>query len=175
MEPHLLRDNSEDTHHGSTSVVELGVLLAEFLAWFLVPVVDLSKPDTVVSIKLAGRPPGKLNKSTSEDDLEESGRWDLEKTSDSAVDVRELKVLRRGKVSIEDPFVVVDKSSGHGHHGNTSVLALNSTVTLELLGGSDVSERIEESERSGGSNLSGLCLQQSCGGLERSNIKCEKK
>ena len=149
----FLGDDSGNTHHGGTSVVKFGVLLTDLLGWFLFPVVDLSKPDTVVTIKLGCWPPGKLNESHEDDDLGKSGRWDLEKSTNTGVDIGELKVVGWGKVSIENPLVVVDESSGHGHHGNTSVLAFDGTVTGEFFVISDVSKRIEESKRSGGTNF----------------------
>mmetsp|Transcript_21347 Transcript_21347/g.59345 ORF Transcript_21347/g.59345 Transcript_21347/m.59345 type:complete len:228 (-) Transcript_21347:59-742(-) len=129
----LLDEDSGDCGHGSTSVVELGVLLADLLAWLLLPVVDLSESDTVVSVELGCWPPGELDESCDEDDLGESGGWDLEESSDTAVDVGELDVVGWGKVSIEGPLVVVDESSEHGHHGDASVLALDGTTALEGL------------------------------------------
>jgi hypothetical protein len=149
----LLGDDSGNSHHGGTAVVELSVLLADLLCWFLLPVVDLSEPDAVVAIKLGCGPPSKLDESHNDKDLSKSGGWDLEKSTDSSVDIGELQVVGRGKVSIESPLVVVDESSKHGHHGDASVLALNSTVTGEFLVISDVSKGIEETKRSGGTNL----------------------
>lgn len=149
----LLDDDSCNTRHCRTSVVKLGVLLANLFGWFLFPVVDLSKPDSVITIKLGGRPPCKLDKSHHDEDLEKSSRWDFEKSTDSTVDIGELQVRRWREVSIEGPFVVVDKSSEHSHHGDASVLALNSTVTGEFLVISDVSEGIEETKRRGCTNF----------------------
>jgi len=146
-------EGSKDTHHSSTSVVKFSILLASFFSGFFIPVVDVSKPDAVVSVKLGGWPPGKLNKSANNKDLGKSSSWELEKSSDTGVDVREFKSIRWGKVSIEGPVVVVDESSGHSHHSNTSVFTLNSTVTSEGIVISDVSKRIEVSKRGNGSDL----------------------
>jgi len=154
-------EGSKDSHHSGTAVIELSILLADFLGGFFVPVVDVSKPDTVVSVKLGGGPPGELDKSAEKNDLEKSSSRDLEKTSNTGVDVGELKSSGWGKVSIESPVVVVDEGSGHGHHGNTSVLALNSTVTSECLVIGDVSKGIEVSK---GSNGTELLLRDSKGG-----------
>jgi hypothetical protein len=161
----LLGENSEDSHHGGTSVVKLSVLLTELLGWLLVPVVDLSKPDTVVAIKLGSRPPGKLNKCSDDKDLEESSGRDLEESSDTRVDISELDSLGWGDVTIESPLVVVNKGSEHGHHGDTSVLTLDSAVTLELSIIGDVTKRIEESKRSGSTNLGGLSIEGNRGSL----------
>ena len=150
----FVNEGSKDGHHSGTSVVKLGVLLANFLGGLGFPVVQGSKPYTVVAIKLGGRPPGKFNKPADKDDLKKTCRWNLEKTSDSGVNVGELKVLGWGKVSIEGPVVVVHKGTQHGHHGNTSVLAFNGTVANELILVGDVSQRIEESKRSSGTNFS---------------------
>lgn len=149
----LLSDDSGNTHHGSTSVVELSVLLTNLLGRFLLPVVDLSKPNTVVTIELGGRPPGKLNESHDHKDLSKSSRGNLEKSTNSRINVGELQVVGRGKIPIEGPLVVVDESSKHSHHGNTSVLALNGSVAGEFLVIGDVSKRIEETEGGGSTNL----------------------
>ena len=69
----FLGDDSGNTHHGGTAVVELGVLLTNLLGRLLLPVVDLSKPNAVVAIKLGGGPPGKLNESRNNEDLSKSG------------------------------------------------------------------------------------------------------
>lgn len=149
----LLGNNSGNTHHGSTSVIEFGVLLTNLLGGFLLPVVDLSKPDAVVTIKLGGGPPGKLNESHDNKDLSKSSRGDLEKSTNTRVNVGELQVVGRRKVTIESPLVVVDKSTKHGHHGNTSVLALNGSVAGEFLVIGNVSKGVEETKRSSGTNL----------------------
>jgi len=152
----FLGEDPENCHHSSTSIVKFGVLLTKLFGRLLLPVVDLSEPDTVVAIKLGTRPPGKFDKSTEKDDLEETGRRDLEGPSNTGVDIRELQVLGRGKVSIKCPLVVVDESSEHGHHRDTAVLALNRTVADELIIVGDVPERVEESKRGGSSNFRGL-------------------
>lgn len=152
----------------NSPVVELSVLLTELLCRLLFPVVDLSEPDTIVTIKLGGRPPGKLNQTREENDLEKTGRRDLEKPSDTIVNISELQVLGRGEVSIESPVVVVDECSEHGHHCDASVLALNSTVAEELGVIRDVSKRIEESKRGDSSSLSSL-EKSSGGSLRRKN------
>jgi len=149
----LLGEDSEDSHHGGTSVVELSILLTEFLGRFLLPVVDLSESDTVVSIEFGRWPPCELNKSHEDENLQKSGGWDLEESSDTVIDVGELESGGRGKVSVESPLVVVDEGSEHGHHGDTSVLTLDGAVAFELGFVGDVSKRIEESKRSGGSDL----------------------
>jgi len=149
----LVDEGSKDTHHSSTSVVELSIPLSDLLGWLLVPVVDVSKPDTVVSVKLGGGPPGELNESAEKDDLKKTGRGNLEKTSNSRVDIGEFKSLGRAEVSIEGPLVVVDEGSEHGHHSNTAVLLLNSTVTREFLLIGDVSKRIKEAKRGNSTNL----------------------
>jgi len=149
----FLSNDSGNTHHSGTTVVEFRVLLTNFLGGFLFPVVDLSKPDTVVAIKLGGGPPGKLDKAHNNKDLGKSSRWDLEKSTDSAINISELQVAGGRKVSIESPLVVVDKGSKHGHHGNTSVLALDGSVSGEFLIIRNVSKGIEKTKRGSGSNL----------------------
>ncbi len=143
---------SHDSHHCGTSVVKLGIELTGLL----LGVLDvISEPtNSVVSIVLGGRHPGELNKGEEEKDLKKSGGGDGADSVNSSGDIRELKVGRGGKVSIEGDVVVVYDGSYHGSHGNTSVLTLNSTTTLEVLWFSiEPSKRIVYSKRSGGSKL----------------------
>jgi hypothetical protein len=171
----LLGEDTGDTHHSGTSVVELSVLLADHLGGFLFPVVDLSKPDTVVTVKLGGRPPGKLDESRKDNDLGKSSSRDLEKSANTRVDIGKLQVVGRRKVSIESPLVVVDEGSKHGHHSNASMLALDSAVSFELGVIGDVTERIEESKRGGGTDLLFGNLERSARGLLRSkNAKSQR-
>lgn len=149
----FLGNNTSNGHHSGTAIVKFSVLLANFLGRFFLPIVDLSEPDAVVTIKLGGRPPGKLDKAANKKDLGESGSGDLEESTDSGADVRELNVFRWGKVPIESPLVVVDEGAKHGHHSNTSMLTLDSTVAGEFLVISDVSKGIKETKGGGGTNL----------------------
>ena len=149
----LVRNSSGNGHHGGTAVVQLSILLTKLLGGLGIPVVQCSKTDTIVSIELSSGPPGKLYETADNKDLEKSGWGDLEETSDASADVTELEIGRRGKVSVESPVVVVDEGSGHSHHGNTSVLALDGTVADELILVSDVSKGIEVSKRGHGSDL----------------------
>ena len=159
----LLGDNTGNGHHGGATVVEFGVLLTNLLGRFLFPVVDLSKPDSVVTIKLGGRPPGKLNESQKDDDLGKSSRWDLEKSTNTRVDIGELQVVGWRQVSIESPLVVVNESAKHGHHGNTTVLSLDGSVSGEFLVISDISKRVEETKGGSGTNFLFRNLKSSAG------------
>ena len=137
---------SDDTHHGGTSVVQLNVELAGLL--FRVSDVGSEVSDSVVSVVLGGRHPGELDKSEEEEDLGKSGRRDGEDSSNSGRNVRELQVVGRGKVSIEDNVVVVDDGSDDGGHSNTSVLAFDGTTTFEGLRlGLEPSKRIVDTKR----------------------------
>ena len=155
---------SHDSHHSSTSVVKLGIKLTGLLFWVLNVV---SEPtDTVVSVVLGSRHPCELNKCEEEKDLKESGSWDSTDSVNSGGDVTELKVGRRGKVSVEGDVVVVYDGSNYGSHGNTSVLALNSTTTFEVLGFSvEPSKRVIHSKRGGGSKLKLVNHAEGTGGL----------
>jgi len=122
---------SDDTHHSGTSVVKLNIKLAGLL----LGVLDISSEVSysVVSVVLGGRHPGKLNKGEESKDLGKSSGGDGEKSSNSGGDIRELKVVGWGKVSVENNVVVVYDGSYNGSHGNTSVLTLNGTTTFEGL------------------------------------------
>ena len=159
----LVGEGSSDSHHSSTSVVKLSVLLTVVLGRLFLPVIESSKTNSVVSREVGCGPPGELNESAEKDDLSKSSSRNLEKSSNSGVNIGEFKSGGRGKVSIESPSVVVDEGSKHSHHSNTSVLTLNSTVTGEGLLILDVSKGIEVSEGSHSSD-SVLELRSSKGG-----------
>jgi hypothetical protein len=73
--------------------------------------------------------------------------------------------LAGAQVSIESDVVVVDDDSNDGSHGNTSVLALDGTTTLEGLGFSlEPSKRIIDTKRGGDTDLELIDIQGS-GGL----------
>ena len=143
---------THNSHHSSTSVVKLSIKLAGLLLRVKDVVSEVTNP--VVSIVLGGRQPGELNKSDNSKDLSNSSGRNGEKSVNSGGDVRELKVVTGGNVSVENNVVVVDDGSYDGSHGNTSVLTLNSTTTLESLRlGIEPSKRIENSEGLGSSKL----------------------
>ena len=148
----LVNESSENSHHGGTAIVKLGILLADFFLWLSIPVVKSSKPDSIVSREIRSGPPSELYKSAEEDDLGKTSWGNLEKSSNTGVDVGEFKSSGGGKVSVENPLVVVNESSGHGHHCDTTVLALNGTVTSEGLLVSDVSKGIKVSKRGNSTN-----------------------
>lgn len=149
----LVGDSTSDGHHGGTSVVKLSIHLTDLLGGFLFPVVDLSQTDSVVTIELGGGPPGELNETTNEQNLQKTSRGDLEETTDASADIRELEIVGGGQVSVKGPVVVVDKCTQHSHHGDAAVLLLDSAVTLERSLVSDVSEGIEKAKRGRGANL----------------------
>lgn len=149
----FLSNHAGNSHHCGATIVEFGVLLTNLLGGFLLPVVDFSKPDSVVTIKLGGGPPGKLNQCGYKNDLGKSSRWDLEKSTDTRVNIGELQVVGWRQVSIESPLVVVNESAKHSHHGNASVLAFNGSVAGEFLVIGNVSKRVEETKGSSGANF----------------------
>mmetsp|Transcript_24927 Transcript_24927/g.52918 ORF Transcript_24927/g.52918 Transcript_24927/m.52918 type:complete len:253 (+) Transcript_24927:55-813(+) len=143
---------SKDSHHGGTSVVQFNIKLAGL--FFRVFDITSEPSNSVVSVVLGSRHPCEFDKSDEEEDLGKSSRRDGGNSGHSSWDVRELKIGRRGKVSIEDDVVVVDNGSDNGSHGNTSVLALDGTTTFEGLWLSvQPSKRIEDSKRLGDSKL----------------------
>jgi len=141
---------SDNSHHSSTAVIKLGVELAGLLLGVKDIITEVT--NSVVTVVLGSGPPGDLNKSAEGNDLCKSSGGDGEDSLDTSGDIRELKSGGRRDVSVEDDVVVVDDGSNNGHHGNTSVLALDGTTTLEGLRlGVHPSERIEDSEGLGGS------------------------
>ena len=122
---------SKNSHHGSSAVVELNVELSAEL--FGVGDLTSEPTDTVVAVVLGCGQPCQFKKTNEKEDLSKSSGGDLGNSSHSGGDVRELQVVGRRKVSIEDDVVVVDDHTSDGSHGNTSVLALNRSAALEGL------------------------------------------
>ena len=75
---------SDDTHHSSTSVVDLGVQLAGLLCG--IKDVSSEVTDSVVTIVLGCRPPCNLNKTDEGKDLGKSSTWDREESVNSSGD-----------------------------------------------------------------------------------------
>ncbi len=160
----LLGDHvSNDTHHGSTTVVDLSIQLAGLLSG--VKDVSSEVSNSVVTIVLRCRPPGDLHESNKGKDLCKSSVGNREDSINSGGNVGELQVVGRRDVSVENNVVVVDDASDDGSHGNTSVLALDSSATFESLGlGLDPTKRIKDTKRLGGTDLKLIDIQRS-GGL----------
>jgi len=170
----LLGDHvSDDSHHSSTSVVDLGVQLAGLLLW--VEDVSAEVTNSVVTIVLGCWPPGDLDESKEGQDLGESGGWDGEDSVNSGWDVGELQVVGWGDVSIKDDVVVVDDASDNGSHGNTSVLALDGTAALEGLWlALDPAKWIEDTEWLSDTELELVDIEGG-GGLRMSKYKCVQR
>mmetsp|Transcript_37259 Transcript_37259/g.81681 ORF Transcript_37259/g.81681 Transcript_37259/m.81681 type:complete len:210 (+) Transcript_37259:189-818(+) len=128
----IVDHDAEDSHHSGTAVVELNIKLAGLL----LGVLDLGSEvtNTVVTVVLGGGHPGKLDKGEEGKDLSKTGGGDGADAINTVGDVGELEVGGGGKVSVELDVVLVDDGSNDGGHGNTSVLALDGTTTLEGLG-----------------------------------------
>ena len=89
--------------------------------------------------------------------------------------VGELQVVGGGQVAIENNVVVVNDDTNNGSHGNTSVLALNSSATFEGLGlGLDPSKRIENTKGLGGTDLKLIDIQGSRRLITKTNGKQEE-
>jgi hypothetical protein len=164
---------SKDSHHSSTSVVKLSIKLAGLLLGVLDVISEPS--NSVVSIVLGSRHPCELHKSSEEKDLKKSSGGDSTDSVNSGGNISELKVGGRGKVSVEGDVVVVDNASYNSSHGNTSVLTLNSTTTLEVLGLSiEPSERIVDSKGIGSSKLELVYIKRGgdLGGRSRGKSGC---
>jgi len=168
---HALNNHvSHNSHHSGTSVVQLNIELAGLLGGVLDVLSEVA--NTVISRVVRGRHPGELDKSEEKEDLEKSGSGDGTDSVNSGGNIRELEVVGRAQVSIEDDVVVVDDGSNNGSHGNTSVLALDGTTTLERLGlVIQPSERIINTERGGGTELELVDVQ---GGVETGLLRCRE-
>mmetsp|Transcript_3599 Transcript_3599/g.7999 ORF Transcript_3599/g.7999 Transcript_3599/m.7999 type:complete len:237 (-) Transcript_3599:23-733(-) len=137
---------SKNSQHGKTSVVDLGIKLAGLLG--RIKDVSTKVTNAVVPTVLGSWQPGHLDESQNEDNLDESLRGNGENSIDSGGNIGELQVVGGGDVSIENNVVVVNDASNHGHHGNTSVLTLNSTTALKSLGlALEPAKRIKDTKR----------------------------
>ena len=147
----FLDHSSQDSQLSGTSVVQFNVELVGKL----LSLQGLSEVSgSVVSGVVGSRPSDGLHEANSEQDLEKAERWDGTDSINTVRDGRERNGSIKGDGAREFDSGVVDKGSDDCHHGNTSVLALNGTTTLESLGlGLEVSKRVENSERLGGSDL----------------------
>ena len=91
---------SEDTHHGGTSVVDLGVQLASLLSG--VKDVSSEVTNSVVTIVLGSGPPGNLNESNEGKDLGKSSSGNGGNSGHTSGNIRELQVVGRGNVSAKE-------------------------------------------------------------------------
>ena len=118
---------------------------------------------SVVSRVVGGRPDGKLNNSDCENNLGKSSKRNGEKTVHTVGDIRDTDSELLGKVSGEFDISIVEKHTYNSGHGNTSMLTLDGTTTLEvgvvsgksrsrILGGIKPSKRIVKSKRLSDSN-----------------------
>ena len=86
---HALNNHvSHNSHHGGTSVVQLNIQLAGLLGGILN--VGSEPANTVVSVVLGGRHPGKLYKGEEEKDLQKTSSGDGTDSINTGGDVREL-------------------------------------------------------------------------------------
>ena len=104
------------------------------VAWLLAPTLVFSFVASLLALARSPQRPH-LHKGAHNKDLRETRLRHLEQAADPLVDVRELEVGGGGEVAVKRPLVVVDDDAGHGHHGDTPVLALDGAVALELVGG----------------------------------------
>ena len=155
---------SHDTHHSGTSLVDFHVkLVLELVSLQKVGDERTSVPGSVVSRVVGSRPDGKLANTAEEENLSQTGGGNREKSHHTIGDIRESDSHLLGKVSGELNSGIVEKHTDNGSHGNTSVLSLNSSATLEVgvesgelgggvLSGVQPSKRIVKAQRSGNSN-----------------------
>ena len=164
----LVDHKGKDTHHGGTSLVELdGTLLKLGLLVKGVP----AKIEGVVTEVTDEFSSGdvlhdsKLKETNEGNKLSDSSTLDGVEGGESVGDIGEGK-SRVVDVSWKTDSVLGDKVSDNGKHGDTSVLDLDVTKTVELLlvSISNKSEGIEESKRRLGSKLILEGLQGGGGG-----------
>ena len=153
---------SKDTHHGGTAVVELDGTLGELglLVKGVPAEVEGAVPevtDELVSGSLDVLHDAKLENTDEGDDLGKSGSRDGVRSVDGgpAVGERVERVSGLVDASAEVDSGAGDDVSEEGKLGDTSVLDLDVSEALEslLVGVVKEAKRIEESERSLGSEL----------------------
>ena len=171
----LVNHKSEDTHHSGTALVKLNSTLLKLgLLVELVPSeVDGSVTEVTNEITGLGTVGGvlhdtKLKSSNEKKDLSSSGSRDGVRASNGGETVGEGVEGVSGSIDVSGKVVssTGDDVTQEGKHGNTSVLDLNVTETVEtvLVGIIKKSKRIVESKRSLGTEL-GLEGVKGGGGL----------
>jgi len=160
---------SKDSHLGGTAIVELngtlgglGLLIKGVPAEVKGAITEVTRELSLSSNILHD---SKLQESNEEEDLEESGRGNLGKSSDTSRDGVEAG-SRVIDVSRKTNSGGGDNVSKDSQLGDTSVLKLDVTKAVEALLVSIIehTERIEESKRSLGTDLSLESLNGSLGG-----------
>mmetsp|Transcript_11964 Transcript_11964/g.20278 ORF Transcript_11964/g.20278 Transcript_11964/m.20278 type:complete len:249 (-) Transcript_11964:61-807(-) len=177
---HFSDHGAHDSHHGGTSLVHFDIeLLQLLLAVQEVGDERTSVSASVVSAVVGGGPDGKLADSAKEEDLGDSGQRHGEESVDAVGNVGETDAQFLGEVSGELNVGVVEQHTHDGHHGNTSMLALDGTTTLKvgvegslargrILVGVQPSKRIVKSQRSGHSDRGVQRIHTSPGGQRSS-------
>ena len=172
----LVNHKSKDSHHGGTSVVQLNGTLGELGLLIEGVPSEIKGSVTEVSneLSLSGNilHDSELKESNEGKDLEGSSNRNLEGASPSLSDVRE-RSSGVVNVSWKTDSVTGDNLSKEGKLGDTSVLQLNVTKTVEtlLVGIVKHAQRIEESKRGLGSEL---VLEGVDGGGGLSNLSGSK-
>ena len=148
----LVNHKSKDSHHGGTSIVQLngtlgklGLLIERVPSEVKGSVTEVSNELTLSGDVLHN---SKLKESNEGKDLEGSSNRNLEGASPSLSNVRE-RSSGVVNVSWKTDSVTGDNLSKEGKLGDTSVLQLNVTKTVEtlLVGIVEHAQRIEESKR----------------------------
>ena len=147
----------KDTHHGGTSLVKLDGTLGKL--GFLIEGVPSEVKGVVTEVTdefSSGDVlhDGKLKEANEGNKLGNSGSRDGVEGGESVGDILELE-SRVVNVSGETDSGFLDKVSNNGKHGDTSVLDLDvsETVELFLVSISNQAEGVEESKRSLGTEL----------------------
>ena len=147
---------SEDSHHGGTSVVELDGTLGELGLFVEVVPSEVEGSVSEVTDELVSGSWDVLHDTELEDsdegeDLDGTERRHSVRSGDGGPSVRDglegLSILADGTIEVDT--VSGDNLSEEGKHGDTSVLDLNVSETVEFLLVTvfDESERIEVSKR----------------------------
>mmetsp|Transcript_28833 Transcript_28833/g.93223 ORF Transcript_28833/g.93223 Transcript_28833/m.93223 type:complete len:203 (+) Transcript_28833:133-741(+) len=121
---------ANNTEHGKATVSHLRIQLLRFL---FRPVFCTKETNVIVAVILRCRPPRHLNQSCEEQNLRDTGSWNLEDTLAAVRDIRELELLREREVAREFHVGVVRDASYHRHHGNAAMFTFNSTTAFKAL------------------------------------------
>jgi hypothetical protein len=144
---------TEDSHHGSTSLVDLHIeLVLQLITFQKVGDKGTSVSSSVVTGVVGSGPNGKLTDTREKENLGNSSQWNTEETHHTIGNVREANSHFLGEVSREFNSGIVEEHTDNGSHGNTSVLAFDGTTTFKVgmesskLGGG-VDGRVQPSQR----------------------------
>mmetsp|Transcript_28660 Transcript_28660/g.83806 ORF Transcript_28660/g.83806 Transcript_28660/m.83806 type:complete len:200 (-) Transcript_28660:8-607(-) len=159
MVHHLLHHHAHDRHHRKATVLDLGGELLVLNLWIVVPNPPGGRGDVsrslggVLLVELG------LHEAREEEDLYPARDGDGSERAHARRDIRELDVLRLGKVAREGDKISHHVANG-GNHRNTAVLDLHAAAAVE--GGLAVLGKVKRIPEAASLNVSAKHVLHRC-------------